>query len=234
MNTPLPSLSSLRKQLQRREGQVRPLGSPLGKGSDFPDWLRQAAHPPQVSEWIAATPGSGAWQLALAASRPPQSANSRWLFAGTDRDVLPQGWEQCGVNLAQLALVRAADSSQLLWGVEQALRSGGVDVVCCRLPRVPPVVFRRLKLAAEAGRCACVLLRDHQALREMSGADLRVLVSSCSSPSWKRRWLRVEVLKVRNGIPGKGVLMELDDETGALRVVSELADSAAVQRPAGA
>jgi hypothetical protein len=46
--------------------------------------------------------------------------------------------------------------------------------------------------------------------------------------------MQVETLKVRNGLPGEVIEVELDRETDRLRVVSVLADPAATPCAAGA
>ena len=188
----------------------------------------------EVSEWIADQHGSGAAVLALATVRRQLADDSHCLVIDPWGEVSPVALEQMGWNLSRVVFARAQEPAEVLWTVEQGLGSRGVELVFCRLSKLPAVAFRRLKLAAETGGSRCVLIRQPEALRETSWADVRLLVSPLPSPCWRRRRLRVDVLKIRNGLPGGAVQLELNNETGHVRVVSELAHSADHRRAAGA
>ena len=192
-----------------------------------------------VQEWIADAEGSGAQELALwnarkSLQRGAITGSGRWLVVDAEQEVCPAGWQGRGIDLARVVVVRVRDPVDLLWTVEQGLRSRGVELVVCRVDHLPMVAFRRLKLAAEVGGTRCLLLRGADALREPGWADLRFLVTPQRSTSWMKRRMRVELLKVRNGLPGSVFQVELDCETDCVRLVSELADSAAVHCSAGA
>ncbi|WP_437186787.1 ImuA family protein [Planctomicrobium sp. SH668] len=229
------TLDQLRHLLQRAGSRCSPRKTASRSGSSGTDWLPgPELAPGDVSEWIARDDGSGALQLALAAAQKAVSTPARWLVVDFIGDLFPGGWEEAGINLSRTVFVRNVDTAAALWAVEQGLRSRGVDVVCCRIDRLTSVMGRRLKIAAETGNSLCLLLRGTEALRETSSADLRVLVSPVPSENWFVRRMEMEVLKIRNGFPGMVAQLELDDETGAVRMVSELGDSAAVCRAAGA
>ena len=192
-----------------------------------------------VQEWIADSEGSGAQEMALWNARKSLQkgeirGGGRWLVVDAEQEVCPAGWQGRGVDLARVVVVRVRDPVDLLWTVEQGLRSRGVELVVCRVDCLPMVAFRRLKLAAEVGGTRCLLLRGADALREPGWADLRLLVTPQRSTSWMKRRMRVELLKVRNGLPGSVFQVELDCETDCVRLVPELADSAAVYCSAGA
>ena len=193
--------------------------------------------PRTIQEWVATTEGSGAQELALCNARlslryQSVDAGGRWLVV--DADLSPVALAERGVDLSRVVSVRAPEPNDLLWTVEQGLRSRGVDLVICRVDRLPPVAFRRWKLAAEVGGTRCIVLRGIEALRESGWADLRVQVTPLCSTGWDTRRMRVETLKVRNGLPGEVIEVELDRETDRLRVVSVLADPAAAPCAAGA
>lgn len=227
------TLEQLRQLLQRKTD------APVFRSSQQvcpeEDWLpREGLSPGNVSEWIAAERGGGAFQLAMRAVQRRLRAESRWLIVDADGDLFPTACEEMGRPLPQTVFVRGVSEAEALWTVEQSLRSRGVDAVCCWFDRLSPLVGRRLKIAAEAGTALCLVLRGPHALREPSHADMRVRVSPLPSPDWQRRRLQLEVLKIRNGFPGRVTQVELDDETGAVRVVSELADPATTHRATGA
>lgn len=190
-----------------------------------------------IQEWVATTAGSGALELAIWNARQSLqgqsiTAGGRWLVV--DLPLCPVALRERGIDLERLVSVPIQEPNDLLWTVEQGLRSRGVDLVICRVGRLPPVAFRRWKLAAEVGGTRCLVLRGIEALRESGWADLRVQVSPQRSSHWGARRMQVETLKVRNGLPGEVIEVELDRETDRLRVVSVLASSAATPRAAGA
>jgi hypothetical protein len=84
-----------------------------------------------------------------------------------------------GVALAQLIVVRNADSEQLYWAAEQALRSKACGAVVAwsdesaRL--LPDLTLRRLQMAAHAGTCPAFLFRPRRAREQASPAPLRIV-----------------------------------------------------------
>jgi len=190
-----------------------------------------------VQEWVATAEGSGVFELALWNTRQSLRSQSiiaggRWLAVNTV--LWPVAMAERGVDLSRVIEVQVPEPNELLWTVEQGLRSRGVDLVVCRVERLSSVAFRRWKLAAEVGGTRCIVLRGADALRETSWADLRVQVTPLCSSEWDNRRWRIETLKVRNGLPGGIIEVEWDRETDCLRVVSVLADSTAAPRAAGA
>lgn len=240
------SAESRTERLQALRALVRERRQTLLVQPEFPadclprhsywSWLpAQCLDPGTVTEWCASCDGCGAFELALLTEKLLLPSQGRWLWVDDPAGgTYPIGLAGPGVALDRLVMVQPDNTADALWAVEQGLRSRGVDLVVCRLSRVSPVIGRRLKLAAEAGNSRCLLLRGPEALRETSWADVRLLVSPLPSPSWRRRRLQVELLKVRNGLPGGRVQVELDHETTAVRLVSELADPADLQRATGA
>lgn len=84
-----------------------------------------------------------------------------------------------GIALAHLIVVRNADSEQLYWAAEQALRSKACGAVVAwsnesaRL--LPDLTLRRLHMAAHAGACAGFLFRPRRACEQASPAPLRIV-----------------------------------------------------------
>jgi protein ImuA len=123
-----------------------------------------------------------------------------------------------GVDLRQMIVVRPTDRHDTLWSLEQALRCPGVAACLFRLDRYDGRVLRRLQLAAEAGGGIGLVQCPENARSQPSWADVRLLVQPIphtqDAPwlSGRRRRLRVELLRCRNGLGGGAV--ELDVEAG--------------------
>lgn len=91
----------------------------------------------------------------------------------------------------------AAGTSDLLWALEQALRSGHVGAVVAWLPPgVRPESLRRLQLAAQGHDGPVFLLRDVQAQARPSVAVLRLLLAPAGADR-----LQLHILKRRGPPP---------------------------------
>ncbi len=112
------------------------------------------------------------------------------------------GIDWSGIVLVQprVALRGAArqrlPAADVLWALEQALKSGHVGAVLAWLPaRLPADALRRLQLAAQAHPGVVFLLRDAAERHRPSAAPLRLLLAAAGADV-----LRVAVLK-RRGPP---------------------------------
>ena len=126
-----------------------------------------------------------------------------------DPPAAPCAWalSALGIDLQRLVVVHARcplksrarerlPAADMLWALEQALKSGHLGAVLAWLPaRLPADALRRLQLAAQAHEGPVFLLRDAQMRNRPSAAPLRLLLS-CAGPDL----LRVLLLK-RRGPP---------------------------------
>ncbi len=137
-----------------------------------------------------------------------------------------------GLAASELLLVRAGREQELLWALEECLRSGQAPVVLGRLQGLERVAGRRLQLAAERGQAACLLIETRP-----SGAPLPVqtrwqvapvlsnAASSASPPSLASlnlpgppRW-HLQLRQSRGGRPAEA-LVEWNDATRAFSLVA--------------
>lgn len=191
-------------------------------------------------EWLSRGEGSGAGTLTLwAARRICQVEAEREKEPGGLVVIDPRGEfyppaaVACGIDLARLILVQPANRSDRDWALDQSLRSAGVSAVWCWLADADNRALRRWQLAAETGGAVGLLLRPTSARDEPSFADMRLLIeaipgredlSSSTTPFSSLRRVRVEVLRARGTSGGGSVTLEIDDETGDVRLAAELAD----------
>ena len=83
-----------------------------------------------------------------------------------------------GIDLSRVLLVHPTrENKEVLWAIEQALRSGSSIAVLAWLEKASNVALRRLQLAAEEHDCWAVLFRSSRALGDSSPAALRVYLS---------------------------------------------------------
>ena len=217
-----------------------------------------------IVEWIVAGEGSGAARLALPMARESLQHGGVLVVIDERREFYPPAAVRLGLDLDRTIVVRPRNHQETIWALEQALRCPGVATTLSWIEQLPDRLFRRLQLAAEHGAGLGLLMRPAEAVQTPSWADLRWWVQpvpggadalrsgeeastmqagfvqqapndvrSCLSFSSGRR-LRVELLHCREGTPGGVVHLEIDDETGAVRVVSPLASATSVPRAARA
>jgi protein ImuA len=161
-------------------------------------WLDPPAAP---CPWALSALGLDVQQLIVVHARSPTHGGMRAGLRGPVRKLLP-----------------AAD---MLWALEQALKSGHLGAVLAWLPtRLQPDALRRLQLAAQAHDGPVFLLRDAQMRSQASAAPLRLLLASAGPDQ-----LRVTVLKRR----GPPLLQPLQLALAPVLSAPELARAAAVR-----
>jgi protein ImuA len=133
-------------------------------------------------------------------------------------------------------LVRASRDAEILWAMEEGLRSPGIAAVVGEVGSLPSVASRRLQLAAERSGITAFLLRrwrdGGQAARERAlpnAAVTRWRIAALPSRSLQNepgvgraRW-RVELLRCRGGEPACWEL-EVPDATDPISLAAALAD----------
>jgi hypothetical protein len=167
-----------------------------------------------------------------------------------------------GIDLERLIVVRPQNARDELWAAVQALRSPVVAAVWACIDRLDSRAFRRLQLAAEAGRTLGALVRPPIARGQPTWAEVRLEVRSRAKSRESKarvstldprllildslRYVQVQVLHCHSGRAGGVAMLEIDDVARAVRqvsstdvshplpVVSQLADSASRSLPARA
>jgi protein ImuA len=151
-------------------------------------------------------------------------------------DLYGPGLAAHGLDPARLAIVRAARDDEILWAVEEGLRSPGLAAVVGEIGRLPMVASRRLQLAAERSGVTALILRrwrnaaEATAERERpSAAVTRWRVAALPSADiagepgiGRPRW-RIELLRCRGGVPAAWDV-EVADATGHVCLSAGLAD----------
>jgi protein ImuA len=154
-------------------------------------------------------PHAGVGELRLLAPVLAGLQRDRRSLMWLDPPAAPCAWalSALGIDVQQLVVVQSRDglkgrardllpAADILWALEQALKSGHVGAVLAWLPsRLPADALRRLQLAAQAHDGPAFLLRDAQVRTRPSPAPLRLLLGSAGPDL-----LRVTLLK-RRGPP---------------------------------
>jgi protein ImuA len=140
-----------------------------------------------LTELLLPHPGVGELRLlAPALAAVQRGGRSVLLFEPPAR---PQAWTLAalGLDLGRLLLVQGAagaaaaplPAGDLLWALEQALKSGHAGALLAWLPpRLPPEALRRLQLAAQAHDGPAFVLRAQGAQVRPSAAPLRLRLAA--------------------------------------------------------
>ncbi len=186
-----------------------------------------------VIEYLRRTPACGASYLAfLAAASAMRATNGFLVVVDNLGHFYPPLLASFGIDLAKVVFVRPDSQADMIWTIDQSLRTPAVAAVICEIIRLDDRSARRLQLAAERGGGLALLLRSAAARNSPSWAEVQWLVGSLpqSSPvhniaSSCARHLHVQLAKVRGGRPGRSLQLEIDAQTGNVserrRVVGE-------------
>jgi hypothetical protein len=216
-------------------------------------------------EWLAAASvpiGGGAETLGLLSAREACREGGALVVIDRRQTFYPPAAAAWGIDLERMIVVHPQNARDELWAAIQALRSPAVAAMWATIDRLDSRAFRRLQLAAQAGRTLGVLMRPSSARGEPSWADVSLEVGSRAKSRESRaripaldsrlltldfhRRVQVRVLRCHNGRAGDSVVLEIDDavqtvresssiyDTHPLSMVSELGNSAGHSRSARA
>jgi hypothetical protein len=144
-----------------------------------------------LSEILVAATGIGELRLLWPTLARLTAAGRRVVLVGPPHLPCPQAWLAAGVDLRQLAIVRAA-GREALWAAEQCLRSGSCGAVLCWPRQADDRALRRLQVAAETGQALAFAYRSLKEAANPSPAALRLAVDA--------RPAQLRVLKCRGGL----------------------------------
>lgn len=147
-----------------------------------------------LTELLGLQQGIGELQLVLPALAALSSAGKRVIWLAPPHLPYAPALAAAGIDLANLAVVRAPGRRDALWAAEQALRAGSCHALLAWFGNARYPELRRLALAAEASRAFVALFRPGEAARESSPACLRIALEPAGEG------LAVRILK-RRGAP---------------------------------
>jgi hypothetical protein len=187
--------------------------------------------------------------LSLLAAREACRAGGVLVVVDPARTFYPPAAVNWGIDINRLIVVRPRDVQDALWAAVQSLRSPAVAAtwIDASLGLQLPAgragyreaalgkaghderAFRRLQLAAQAGRTLGLVVRPASVRGQSSWADVRLgicplSVVRCPLPSFDEprttdhgRFLQVHLLRCRHGRAGGAVTLEIDDATYTVR-----------------
>lgn len=131
-----------------------------------------------------------------------------------------------GLELSRLLVVHARSDTDVLWAMEEALRSGAPAAVLGETAAGAPIALRRLQLAAERGGVTGLLLRPFGAATRAGPATTRWRIGAApGGRSATARW-QVQLLRCAAVAPTQW-LLDWSDETHRLTVAAPVCDRSA-------
>ena len=158
-----------------------------------------------LTEILSSQEGIGELTLLLPALAALTWAGKRVVWLAPPHLPYAPALAAAGINLAQLAVVRAPGRRDALWAAEQALRAGCCHALVGWFRRTNYDDLRRLAVAAEGSGAFVALFRPRAAAAESSPACLRLVLEYADAPEPGGEALSVQILK-RRGMPAAAPL----------------------------
>jgi len=161
-----------------------------------------------------------------------------WCLQRTD--LHPPGLALVGLDAQRMVLLRAPDERDILWAMEEGLRSRALAAVVGEVEALSTPASRRLQLAAESAGVTGFVLHRSAGNPGASAAVTRWRIAALPSapiagePGIGRLRWRVELLRCRGGLPAVWDVEACDGQslrtTGHVAVPAALADRPAPQQ----
>jgi len=134
------------------------------------------------------------------------------VWIGRKMEVFPPALAQYGIGPERVIFITPSSEAQVIWAMEEALKCEGLAAVIGHVRDIDLTTSRRLQLAVEQSRVTGFILHEPSRQVALVAAVARWRIKPLPSaledglpgvgfPRWQ-----VELLKVRNGRPGKWVV----------------------------
>jgi len=173
-------------------------------------------------EVLCEADGGGAGTLALLLAKQACAERDVLVVADRRRCFYPPAAARLGIDLQRTLILHGPRPESLLAALVQALRCPAVGAALGSFTRLSAAQYRALQLAAEAGGGVGILCLPASARNAPSFAAVRLFVTPVASGHASRR-INVEVMRRRGGKAGHSFLLEIDHETGDVRLPPLLA-----------
>lgn len=184
-----------------------------------------------LTELLLAHPGVGEIRF-LAATLASLTQSRREIVLLTPPHTPdPAGWEQLGIDMRRVLIVRAARPADRLWALEESLKSAAFGALVAWLPEDQALArhdaLRRLQSAAASAGGLTFLMRPSAAQYHASPAPLR-LALAVGQPAGQRRTLSVRMLKRRGPVLARPLTLMLPEVRQSLRPFKPITEERAL------
>ena len=216
-------LRKLRTRIRRLEGHSpRDVDTPgivaLG-AADIDCALPWGGLPRAALHEVLGNTAAAGFCIALAARLAGGAGSVLWCRRG--HDPYGPGLALFGLDPRRLIVARGRSEKDILWAMEEGLRSGALAAVLGETRGLAPTARRRLQLAAETGSATALLLRPGSAKTPPGAALTRWRIAAAPGTTVGPRW-RVDLEHCRGGIPAAWLVEWSNEKTSGFTVVAEL------------
>ena len=180
-------------------------------------------------DWIAPT-GCAADFLSMKVAKEAASDGGAIVVIDPDRQFFPVAAAAMGLPMEQLIVLQSSGNSSseaidqdLLWAIDQSLRSPAVAAVWGPLPKVDDRWSRRFQLSAESSGCFGLFVRPLSVARQPSWAEVQWLVSPAARVAETGKadpnsfFTRLQMVRCRGSHTGQSILLSINTVTGSVR-----------------
>lgn len=150
------------------------------------------------------------------------------LWISASRSLFPPSFKVFGVEPHRIIFVDLQQEKDVLWAMEEALKCEGLAAVIAEVKEIGLTASRRLQLAVEKSGVTGLILRNDAHSLSTTACVARWLIKPIASklasgmpgvgfPRWN-----VELLKVRNGNPGK---WDVEWSAGQFNLITKTSDT---------
>lgn len=166
---------------------------------------------------------TGGFVAGVIASLMRSGGATMWI--SSSRTIFPPALTSFGIAPDKIIFIDLQKEKEILWATEEALKCNGLTAVVGEMPELSFTTSRRFQLAVEESRVTGFILRRNPRSFNTTACVARWKITSLPSeladdmpgvgfPRWN-----VELLKVRNGKPGK---WEIEFAAGCFRHISKI------------
>ena len=180
-----------------------------------------------IHEFIYASPenaaATGGFVSGLVGALMKNSGAAIWINNG--HKIFPPALAAFGIAVEKMIFIRLKNQKESLWVMEEALKCDALSAVVGEIPELSFTNSRRLQLAVEKSKVTGFVLRNNPRSENVTACTTRWKISALPGqpvampgvgfPQWN-----VDLLKVRNGRPGK---WEVEFYNGRFRTISKVA-----------
>lgn len=162
-----------------------------------------------LSECLLKHHGIGELQLVLPLIRRLSQAGKTVFWVNPPYTPYAPALAREQVALDQVVMIHTETADDMLWTLENCLRSSVTGLVLAWPGRLSSRGIRRLQLAAEAGSNLCILFREAHNTQQSSPAALRLTLTPAAQNT-----LELNTLKRRGSWPGAACTLPVAGRTG--------------------
>jgi protein ImuA len=214
-------LPVLARQIRDMETLSRPKGDSISSGCSAIDrYLPNGGYAcGSMVELIRNDPrtGTGVLSLALMMAKPAMANGKYLVIVDPLKQVYPPALQAMGIPLERLIALQPENPSDIVWGIDQAMRCSAVGAVICEMNALDDRIARRFQLAAEQGGGLGILVRDRSsAKRHPSWADVQWMINRSShhvgtTPNTTVRWMELQLTRCSGGRTGARIHLGIDE-----------------------